>query len=208
MPTLTTVDVSPGSVQSTLPPHEKRAERAFVLVHRLVGTQPEYEVYGNLIHQLLQMSEALDVAAERTRLPALRGLRARRSSHRLRAELQSCGFTEPLMPRLEETRRIVDRIHTLAVEEPLLLLAHDYARALRDPNALGPTGLLAQHILVPGHRAQMVDYQAEPFEPFFESVARMDLVQSLKRRLLDEAIRAQGMNLRFVRDFHQHRASV
>ncbi len=153
------------------------------------------------LNQLLAMSKALDRALDGHDLPLLRKGSESRSTHRIGGELRSIGGQST--PLLASTRSVIDRIDRVEKEEPLLLMAHDFARSARDPKGRGATGQLGRLILDKPHHGVRVGYLPDPFEPFFGALEQLSLPLVLRRRLREEGVRAQGLNLRFVRDIHQ-----
>ncbi|MEM1024765.1 MAG: hypothetical protein AAGD10_03515 [Myxococcota bacterium] len=168
---------------------------------QLLVPAPEYGLYSVFLSQLWSMSRALDKALNGHDLSLLRKGSDSRFSDRLETELKSIGGGPS--PLMSATRAITDRIAQVEKEEPLLLLAHDFARASRDPNGVGATGQLARLILDRREGEGRVGYLPDPFEPFFDALERIDLPPLLRRRLREEGVRAQGLNLRFVREVHQ-----
>jgi len=177
------------------------SERADRLMGQLLVPAPEYGLYGVFLNQLLATSKALDRALDGHDLPLLRKGSESHFSDRIGTELRSIGGRQS--PLLSSTRSIIDRIVQVEKEEPLLLMAHDFARSARDPNGVGATGQLARLILDRPEKDLRVGYLPDPFEPFFGALEQIDLPSLLRRRLREEGVRAQGLNLRFVRDMHQ-----
>jgi hypothetical protein len=181
-----------------------RSERANQLANQLLGEAPQYEVYGVLLRQLYEASRALDGALSRQSAPLLAGSDIGRMTHRLAVELQAIGrSTQTPANWMEATRAMVHRAETVMRDEPLLLLAHDFARASRDPAGIGACGQLSRLILDAPNDHLRAGYLPDPFEPFVMAIDQLDLPFLLRRRLREEGIRMQGLNLRLVREIHQ-----
>ncbi len=178
------------------------------MVDRLLDGAPQYDVYGVLLTQLLHISEAVDAALARQTSSFLRGVDIGRMTHRLAVELQAIGKDTVRTGRepvnlLDAARTLILRCRTVEKEEPLLLLAHDFARASRDPGGVGCAGQLARLILDAPADHLRVGYLPDPFEPFFQATAQLDLPAMLRRRLREEGAGVQSLNLRLVRELHQ-----
>lgn len=206
--TPTTMSMAPRHASTDGWEVDDRSDRAIQLADRLLTARPQFTLYASLLQELHRLSQTLDAAAGRTRIPVLRNVRAHSASSWLRAELRQWGAIDPEHPLSEEAQRIVTRIEELADQEPFLLLAHHHARALRDPLGPGPVGCLTRFLLDTAPAAPLFRASPELLDPFFDAVAKMDLPPALASRLRDEAVRAHGMEQRFARAFYRTFALV
>lgn len=178
-------------------------ERADKLAEALLVAAPEYGVYAVFVEQLLAASRALDIALARTGCALIEQPDLGRWTRRLEAELSTVGQALSGNELVPGARAIIDRIASVERDEPLLLLAHDFARSVRDPSGVGATGQLGRLILDRAGDSLRAGYLPDPFEPFFDAIQHLGLPPMLSRRLREEGLRAQSLNLRLTRDIHQ-----
>ncbi|NJK89937.1 MAG: hypothetical protein HC923_11480 [Myxococcales bacterium] len=177
---------------------EKRAQG---LMRELLESSPDRSAYALLLRRLLSVSLELDRALEQVDLPMLRAAHDASHSRRLWRRLYEQGTAPDLDDGASEAvHAMTCRIRTLLNEEPLLLLAHVFAREARDAEGDGGTADLARALQA--ESPAVIAPALDRFDPFFRSIDRLPLARTVKRRLYDEGIRCQALNLRLVRELH------
>lgn len=168
----------------------------------LLETQPGRAAFGLLVRRLMDVSVEIDRAVAQVDLRLVNSAYDPSHSRRLQKVLQEQGAADISIfdEGSEAVQTLKARIRALASEEPVLLVAHLYARATRDPLGAGAIGSLGR---------AFVDLEGEPaapvldrFDDFFNAIDALPLAAPVRRRLYDEGIRAQALNLRLARELY------
>lgn len=181
---------------------ESSMTKARRMTTELLETQPGRAAFGLLVRRLMDVSVEIDRAVAQVDLRLVNSAYDPSHSRRLQKVLQEQGAADISIfdEGSEAVQTLKARIRALASEEPVLLVAHLYARATRDPLGAGAIGSLGR---------AFVDLEGEPaapvldrFDDFFNAIDALPLAAPVRRRLYDEGIRAQALNLRLARELY------
>lgn len=171
------------------------------MTSELLATNPERAAFGLLVRRLTEVSVEVDRAVAQVDLPMVTAAFDPSHTRRLRNVLRDEGVAFPAADEgSEAVQTLRSRIRALASEEPVLLVAHLYARATRDPLGAGAIGTLARAFLDRG--AEVAPPVLDHFDELFEAIEALPLAAPVRRRLHDEGIRAQALNLRLARELY------
>lgn len=178
---------------------EAPMSKARRMASELLATRPERAAFGLLIRRLLEVSAELDRAVSQVDLRIVTSAYDPSHTRRLQRMLRDEGVLLPVVDEGSEAVQVLRaRIRSLASEEPILLVAHLYARATRDPMGAGAIGCLARAFLNPRH--DVGSPVLDRFDELFQAIETLPIAAPVRRRLHDEGIRAQALNLRLARE--------
>lgn len=178
---------------------EPSMEKARRMTNALLDSRPERAAYGLLIRRLVEVSVEIDRAVSQVDLRLVMSAYDPSHTRRLQNSLREHGVEFPVHDEgSEAVQTLRARIRALASEEPVLLVAHLYARATRDPLGAGSVGMLARAFLDP--KGEVAAPTLDRFDDFFNAIEALPLAPPVRRRLYDEGIRAQALNLRLARE--------
>jgi hypothetical protein len=179
---------------------ESSMTKARRMTTELLSTEPGRAAFGLLVRRLMDVSIEIDRAVAQVDLRLVSSAYDPSHTRRLQKVLHEQGASEIGIfdEGSEAVQTLKSRIRALASEEPVLLVAHLYARATRDPLGAGAIGTLGKAFLQPDGEptAPVLD----PFDDFFNAIDALPLASPVRRRLYDEGIRAQALNLRLARE--------
>jgi len=180
---------------------EPSMETARRLTNELLSSRPERAAFGLLIRRLVEVSVEIDRAVAQVDLSLVSSAYDPSHTRRLQNSLREQGVDFPLTDEgSEAVQTLRARIRALASEEPVLLVAHLYARATRDPLGHGAIGTLARAFIDPA--GEVSAPTLDRFDDFFNALDTLPLAAPVRRRLYDEGIRAQALNLRLARELY------
>lgn len=179
---------------------ESSMGKARRMTEQLLSTHPGRAAFSLLVRRLLDVSAELDRAVAQVDLRLVSSAYDPSHTRRLQKALHEHGAADLVVhdDGSEAVQTLESRIRALASEEPVLLVAHLYARALRDPLGVGAIGSLGKAFLqLEGEPSAPV---LDRFDDFFNAIDALPLAAPVRRRLYDEGIRAQALNLRLARE--------